>query len=72
MAARAGQEAEPTFNFPVRLVPGPHARWPAAMTGPFALAPDRALAQRGMRRLHLRSDLNVITHRTTIAARRAR
>jgi acetolactate synthase-1/2/3 large subunit len=41
-------------------------------TGQFAPALDRALAQTGVRLLHCRTDIDVITHGTTIAAIRAR
>jgi len=41
-------------------------------TAQFTPALDRALAQRGVRLLHLRTDMNVITHGTTVAAIRAR
>ena len=41
-------------------------------TGQFAPALDRALAQTGVRLLHCRTDIDVITHGTTIAAIRSR
>jgi acetolactate synthase-1/2/3 large subunit len=41
-------------------------------TDQFAPALDRALARGGVRLLHLRTDMNVITHGTTIAAMHAR
>ncbi|KQM63989.1 MULTISPECIES: thiamine pyrophosphate-binding protein [unclassified Sphingomonas] len=41
-------------------------------TDRFAPALDRALARSGVRLLHLKTDMNVITHGTTIAAMRAR
>ena len=41
-------------------------------TDQFAPALDRALARTGVRLLHLKTDMNVITHGTTIAAMRAR
>jgi acetolactate synthase-1/2/3 large subunit len=41
-------------------------------TAAFAPALDRALAQTGVRLLHLRTDIDIITHSTTIAAIRDR